>query len=125
MTCDYNDVIKALPFAIMNNMSCAKSRTLSSIEKLETVLQLSVYLLREAVDAAKDVISKLKLKKFVPVENGAVQSCFRMVEAHALLHTTMEKVFDETLPDLDRMRKKLGSRSATFTSQVYPEASNT
>ena len=32
---------------------------------------------RNAVSAAKDVIGKLKLKKFVPVENANLQTCYR------------------------------------------------
>jgi ATP-dependent DNA helicase 2 subunit 1 len=39
---------------------------------------------REAVAAAKEVIAKLKLRKFHPVENVALQSHYRMIEAHAL-----------------------------------------
>jgi len=76
---------------------------------------------REAVDAAKAVISKLKLKKFMPVENAAVQICYSMIEAHALHKESMVKPEDETLPDLDRMQRKLGERSEAFISQVYSE----
>lgn len=76
---------------------------------------------REGVDAAKAVIGRLKLTRFIPVENGAVQSTYRMVEAHALERETVEKVEDETLPDLERMARKLGERSETFINQVYEQ----
>ena len=35
---------------------------------------------REAVEAAKCIVSKLKLKHFVPVENPVLQSTYRMIE---------------------------------------------
>ena len=38
----------------------------------------------EAVETAKEVISKLKLKKFSPVENCSVQTHMCLIEAHAL-----------------------------------------
>jgi len=76
---------------------------------------------RESVDAAKAVISKLLLKKFLPVENAAIQSTYRMIEAHALKRDTLTKVEDETLPDLERMERKLGDRSQTFLNEVYEE----
>jgi len=81
----------------------------------------------EAVDAAKAVISKLKLKKFIPVENATLQTCYRMVEHHALMDLrpgTMEKPEDETLPDLERMARKLGDRSQRFLGEVYTEGYN-
>jgi len=78
----------------------------------------------ESVEAAKEVISKLKLKKFVPVENCALQTHYKMIEAHALQKPTMEKLEDETLPDLERMKRKLGDRSENFLSSVYEEGYN-
>ena len=44
------------------------------------------------MDAAKAVIGKLLLKKFLPVENAAIQSTYRMIEAHALKRDTLTKV---------------------------------
>ena len=44
------------------------------------------------MDAAKAVISKLLLKKFMPVENAFVQSTYRMIEAHALKRDTLTQV---------------------------------
>jgi len=75
----------------------------------------------ESVDAAKEVISKLRLKKFVPVENCGIQTHYKMIEAHALQKPTMEKLEDETLPDLDRMTRKLGDKSRYFLSCVYED----
>ena len=37
-----------------------------------------------AVQAAKAVIAKLRLKKFVPVENPDLQTHYRVIEAHGL-----------------------------------------
>jgi len=85
---------------------------------------LSVDNPRESVEAAKEIISKLRLKKFVPVENCALQTHFKMIEAHALQKPTMEKLEDETLPDLERMKRKLGDRSEMFLSSVYEEGYN-
>lgn len=67
------------------------------------------------------MITKLKLKTFIPVNNGAIQSTYRMLEAHALSRGTMERTEDETLPDLERMKRKLGDRSETFLHEVYEE----
>jgi len=75
----------------------------------------------ESVEAAKEVIAKLKLKKFVPVENCSLQTHLKMIEAHALQKPTMEKLEDETLPDTERMTRKLGDRSTRFLSCVYEE----
>jgi len=75
----------------------------------------------EAVEAAKEVIKKLRLKKFVPVENCALQTHYQMIEAHALRRDTLVKPEDQTLPDLDRMTRKLGDRSAVFLQNVYGE----
>ena len=38
----------------------------------------------EAVETAKEIISKLKLKYFTPVENCAIQTHLSLIEAHAL-----------------------------------------
>jgi len=75
----------------------------------------------ESVEAAKEVIAKLRLKKFVPVENCSIQTHYKMIEAHALQKPTMEKLEDETLPDMERMTRKLGNRSSSFLSCVYEE----
>ena len=42
-----------------------------------------------AVQAAKEVISKLKLRRFQAVESVSLQSHYRMIEAHALKKTTL------------------------------------
>lgn len=78
----------------------------------------------EAVHAAKEVINKLKLRKFQPVENVSLQSHYRMIEAHALKKTTLTPPEDETLPDLDRMTRKLGKRSQDFLGEVYEDGYN-
>ena len=67
------------------------------------------------------MISKLKLKKFIPVENAGIQSVYNMVETHALHKDTLVKVEDETLPDMERMKRKLGDRSQEFLQEVYQE----
>ena len=79
---------------------------------------------QEAVEAAKEVINKLKLRKFQPVENVALQSHYRMIEAHALKKTTLTPPEDETVPDLERMTRKLGKRSLDFLQEVYEEGYN-
>ena len=71
-----------------------------------------------AVQAAKEVISKLKLKQFQAVESVSLQSHYRMIEAHALKKTTLTSPEDETVPDLERMAKKLGARSRQFLAEV-------
>jgi len=73
----------------------------------------------EAVDAAKEVIKKLRLKQFVPVENCSLQNHYQMIEAHALRRDTLVKPEDQTLPDLERMARKLGERSKEFLANVY------
>ena len=75
----------------------------------------------EAVNSAKDIIMKLKLKRFVPVENCAIQTCYSMIEAHALNRDTVTKPEDETVPDYERMERKVGAKSKLFTSQVYDD----
>jgi len=77
-----------------------------------------------AVTAAKEIIAKLKLKKFQPVESVTLQSHYRMIEAHALKKTTLTPPEDDTVPDLDRMTRKLGKRSQDFLTQVYDEGYN-
>ena len=74
-----------------------------------------------AVQAAKEVISKLKLRRFQAVESVGLQSHYRMIEAHALKKTTLTPPEDETVPDLERMTKKLGARSKQFLDEVYEE----
>ena len=74
-----------------------------------------------AVQAAKEVISKLKLRRFQAVESVSLQSHYRMIEAHALKKTTLTPPEDETVPDLERMTKKLGARSKQFLDEVYEE----
>jgi len=76
---------------------------------------------REAVDAAKDVISRLKLKRFAPVENPCLTSLYSMIEAQALEKETFKKVEDETLPHMGKMKHDLGSASNKFLAQVYSE----
>ena len=44
-----------------------------------------------------------------------------MIEAHALSRDTVAKPDDETLPDLERMERKIGAKSKLFLSQVYDE----
>eukprot|EP00092_Neocalanus_flemingeri_P030946 GFUD01033608.1.p1 GENE.GFUD01033608.1~~GFUD01033608.1.p1 ORF type:complete len:608 (+),score=207.55 GFUD01033608.1:49-1872(+) len=75
----------------------------------------------EAVEAAKEVISKLRLKRFVPVENCSLQTHYQMIEAHALRRDSLVKPEDQTLPDVERMVRKLGGRSDEFVSNVYEE----
>ena len=73
---------------------------------------------RDAVQAAKEVITKLKLRRFQAVESVSLQSHYRMIEAHALKKTTLTSPEDETVPDLERMTKKLGARSQQFLAEV-------
>ena len=75
----------------------------------------------EAVETAKQIISKLKLKHLSPVENCSVQTHYNLIEAHALHREAVHKPEDETLPDLDRMERKLGDKSSIFLSQVYDD----
>jgi len=75
----------------------------------------------EAVEAAKDVIKKLRLKQFVPPENCSLQNHYQMIEAHALRRDTLVKPEDQTLPDLERMVRKLGDRSREFLVNVYDD----
>eukprot|EP00090_Calanus_glacialis_P040227 TRINITY_DN7011_c0_g1_i1.p1 TRINITY_DN7011_c0_g1~~TRINITY_DN7011_c0_g1_i1.p1 ORF type:complete len:605 (+),score=238.41 TRINITY_DN7011_c0_g1_i1:38-1852(+) len=75
----------------------------------------------EAVEAAKEVIKKLRLKQFVPVENCSLQNHYQMIEAHALRRDTLIKPEDQTVPDVDRMIRKLGDRSGEFLINVYEE----
>jgi len=75
----------------------------------------------EAVEAAKEVINKLKLKHFVPVENCSLQTHYQMIEAHALRRDTLVRPEDETLPDVERMVRKLGDRSKNFLNHVYED----
>ena len=53
------------------------------------------------------------------MENPSIQSVYKMVESHALYMKTPEKVEDETLPDMERMKRKLGDRSQDFLDEVY------
>ena len=55
------------------------------------------------------------------MENAGIQSVYNMVETHALHKDTLVKVEDETLPDMERMRRKLGDRSQEFLQEVYQE----
>jgi len=73
----------------------------------------------EAVEAAKEVIKKLRLKQFVPTENCSLQNHYQMIEAHALRRDTLMKPEDQTLPDVERMVRKLGERSTEFLANVY------
>jgi len=75
----------------------------------------------EAVEAAKEVIKKLRLKQFVPTENCSLQNHYQMIEAHALRRDTLMKPEDQTLPDVERMVRKLGERSTEFLANVYEE----
>ena len=75
----------------------------------------------EAVEAAKEVIKKLRLKQFVPTENCSLQNHYQMIEAHALRRDTLIKPEDQTLPDVERMVRKLGERSTEFLANVYEE----
>lgn len=75
----------------------------------------------EAVEAAKNVMSKLRLKKFVPVENPDLQNHYKLIEAHGLHRDTLVKPEDETLPDHERMSRKLGDKSKVFLETVYPD----
>ena len=78
----------------------------------------------EAVETAKQIISKLKLKHFTPVENCAIQTQYNLIEAHALRREEVYKPEDDTLPDLERMERKLGDKSSIFLSQVYDDDYN-
>ena len=75
----------------------------------------------EAVDAAEEVIKKLKLKRFIPVDNCSIQSVNKLVEAHALHRDNFDKPEDETLPDTERMKRKLGDKAQAFLGQVYDQ----
>ena len=44
-----------------------------------------------------------------------------MSQAHALRRDSVNKPEDETLPDLERMERKLGDKSRVFLSQVYDD----
>jgi len=76
---------------------------------------------KEAVEAAKEVINKLKLRQLQPVESVGLQSIYKMIEAHALKKVTLTQPEDETEPDVDRMTRKLGKRSQAFLKEVYEE----
>ena len=65
---------------------------------LQTV---QIFCCREAVDAAKAVISKLKLKKFIPVENATLQTCYRSAGAQPLVTPYTKIVFFCRLEDLN------------------------
>ena len=80
---------------------------------------LAEHVSEEAVDTAKEIITKLRLKRLEPVENCAIQTHVSMIEAHALSRETIHKPGDETLPDLERMERKVGEKSRLFQSQVY------
>ena len=51
----------------------------------------------------------------------SLQSHYRMIEAHDLKKTTLTTPEDETVPDLERMTRKLGAKSQQFFSEVYEE----
>jgi len=74
----------------------------------------------DAVEAAKNVMAKLRLKKFIPVENPDLQNHYQLIEAHGLHRDSLVKPEDETLPDHDRMSRKLGDKSKLFLETVYP-----
>ena len=44
-----------------------------------------------------------------------------MPQAHSLRRDSVNKPEDETLPDLERMERKLGDKSRLFLSQVYDD----
>ena len=44
-----------------------------------------------------------------------------VTQAHALRRDSVNKPEDETLPDLERMERKLGDKSRLFLSQVYDD----
>ena len=44
-----------------------------------------------------------------------------MIEAHALRRDTLVKVEDQTLPDTERMLRKLGDKSLNFINSVYED----
>ena len=48
----------------------------------------------------------------------SLQSHYRMIEAHDLKKTTLTTPEDETVPDLERMTRKLGAKSQQFLSEV-------
>merc|ERR1711915_363555 len=50
-----------------------------------------------------------------------IQTCYSMIEAHALNRDTVSKPEDETVPDYERMERKVGAKSRLFTSQVYDD----
>jgi hypothetical protein len=45
------------------------------------------------VEAAKAIVTKLKLKQFAPVENPVLQSTYRMIEEYAACTSKREKIF--------------------------------
>ena len=55
------------------------------------IVRLKEDISTQAVDSAKNLINKLKLKQFVPVENCAIQSVHSMVEAYALHRDTLTR----------------------------------
>jgi len=94
---------------------------LDDLRKVPVIEPLTTDNPPEAVEAAKEVIKKLRLKQFVPVENGSLQNHYRMIEAHALRRDTLVKVEDQTLPDTERMLRKLGDKSLNFINSVYED----
>lgn len=84
-----------------------------------TLVNVSEDVSTEAVDAAEEVIKKLKLKRFMPVDNCSIESVNKLVEAHALHRDNYDKPEDETLPDTERMARKLGDKAQRFLGQVY------
>jgi hypothetical protein len=45
------------------------------------------------VEAAKAIVTKLKLKHFTPVENPVLQSTYRMIEEPALCFSSPRNLF--------------------------------
>jgi hypothetical protein len=54
---------------------------------------ITFLIFREAVEAAKAIVTKLKLKHFTPVENPVLQSTYRMIEEPALCFSSLRNLF--------------------------------
>lgn len=76
---------------------------------------------KEDVDAAKNIIKKLKFS-YQPsnFENPSLQTHYRNLEAMALEKDEPETVQDLTLPDYDKIHQKAGDLIKEFKGLVYP-----
>ena len=78
---------------------------------------------QDQVDAAKMIVKKLTMKSgYTPkvFENPALHTRWKMLKGLALGNGDIEPVEDVTMPDVESIERRLGDRSATFNSLVFP-----